>query len=321
MSQPQPKKLMDKVREAIRLKHYSLRTESAYCDWIRRYILFHKKQHPKDLGVREIEMFLSHLALKRKVSASTQNQAFSALIFLYRNVLQIEFNEPINAFRAKRTQRIPTVLTKPEVLMVLDHLHGRYRLMADLLYGAGMRLMECVRLRVKDVDFNQHQIIIRDGKGKKDRITVLPTILIIPLQQQLRLAKAIHENDLQNGYGRVYLPYALERKYPKAEREWYWQYVFPAEKLSRDSRSGIVRRHHIHETCLQKAVKYAAGKAGILKPVSCHTFRHSFATHLLESGYDIRTVQELLGHNDVKTTMIYTHVLNRGGMAVKSPID
>ncbi len=321
MSQLPPKKLMAQVREAIRLKHYSIRTETAYCDWIRRYILFHNKQHPKDLGVRDIESFLSYLALNRKVSASTQNQAFCALLFLYKNVLHVELNERINAFRAKQPTRVPTVLTKEEVFKVLNYLEGRHRLMSDLLYGSGLRLMECVRLRVKDVDFNQRQIVVRDGKGKKDRVTILPATLIDSLRQQLRIAKSIHENDLENGYGSVYLPYALNRKYPNADRKWYWQYVFPAGKLSRDPRSRVIRRHHIHESCLQRAVRHAAGKAQICKPVGCHTFRHSFATHLLESGYDIRTVQELLGHKDVKTTMIYTHVLNRGGLAVRSPLD
>ena len=316
-----PKKLLDQVRDAIRLKHYSIRTEEAYVTWIKRYILFHNKRHPLEMGIPEIEAFLTHLAVDQKVAASTQNQAFSALLFLYREVLKKDLDGPIDAMRAKRPKRLPTVLTKEETLNVIGQLSGTHRLMANLLYGSGLRLMECLRLRVKDVDFAQRLIVVRDGKGMEDRVTMLPDSLVTPLQEHLQLVKRLHDEDLARGYGSVYLPFALERKYPNADQEWIWQYVFPSNRLSKDPRSGVVRRHHVSESGLQKAVKKAARLAGINKRVTCHTFRHSFATHLLEDGYDIRTVQELLGHKDVKTTMIYTHVLNRGPLAVRSPLD
>jgi integron integrase len=316
-----PKKLLDQVREAIRVKHYSIRTEEAYVNWIKRYIFFHHKRHPREMGVAEIEAFLTHLAVDQHVAASTQNQALHALLFLYREVLKIDLERPVDAVRAKRPKRLPTVLTKAEVRQVLESMSGTHQLMAKLLYGSGLRLMECLRLRVKDLDFAQRQIIVRNGKGHKDRVTMLPESLIPDLQRHLHHVKLIHEEDLAKGYGSVYLPDALERKYPNANREWLWQYVFPATQLSKDPRSGEMRRHHLHESSLQKAVRQAARLAGIPKRVTCHTFRHSFATHLLEDGYDIRTVQELLGHEDVKTTMIYTHVLNRGGLAVRSPLD
>ena len=319
--QKRPKKLLDQVREAIRTKHYSIRTEQAYVDWIRRYILFHDKRHPKDMGSAEIAAFLTHLAVEKNVAASTQNQALSALLFLYRHVLEKELVGSIDAVRAKKPKRLPTVLTKEEAFRVIGFLSGTHQLMAKLLYGSGLRLMECVRLRVKDVDFAQRQIIVRDGKGHKDRVTMLPDSLISPLQGFLSHTKMIHDEDLALGYGSVYLPNALDRKYPNAHKEWIWQYVFPASKRSRDPRSGVIRRHHIHESSLQKAVRQAAQQAGVNKRVTCHAFRHSFATHLLEAGYDIRTVQELLGHKDVKTTMIYTHVLNKGPLAVRSPLD
>ncbi len=273
------------------------------------------------MGAAEIEAFLTYLAVDRNVAASTQNQALSALLFLYRQVLKQDLVGSIDSVRAKRPKRLPTVLTKEETLRVIGFLSGTHQLMAKLLYGSGLRLMECVRLRVKDVDFAQRQIIVRDGKGMKDRITMLPDVLIQRLREHLQHTKHIHEDDLAKGYGSVYLPFALERKYPNADREWLWQYVFPATRLSTDPRTGITRRHHINESSLQKAVRRAAKRAGIDKRVTCHTFRHSFATHLLEDGYDIRTVQELLGHKDVKTTMIYTHVLNRGPLAVRSPLD
>ncbi len=314
------KKLLDRVRDAIRLKHYSIRTETAYVDWIRRYILFHDKRHPKDMGAPEVEAFLTHLAVHEHVAASTQNQAYSALLFLYREVLHQDLG-PINALRAQKPKRLPIVLTKDEVQRVLSHLSGTHQLMARLLYGSGLRLMECVRLRVKDLDFAQRAIIVRDGKGEKDRITILPESLIAPLQDHLQHVRRLHQEDLAQGYGAVYLPYALERKYPNASREWIWQYVFPSERLSVDPRSASVRRHHVDESGLQRAVREAARQAGIHKRVTCHTLRHSFATHLLQNGYDIRTVQELLGHKDVRTTMIYTHVLSRGGLAVRSPLD
>jgi integron integrase len=320
-SAPRPKKLLDQVRHIIRLKHYSIRTEQAYVDWIKRYILFHHKRHPRDMGVPEIEAFLTHLAVERNVAASTQNQALCALLFLYKEVLDQDLPGNIDAVRAKKPKRLPTTLTREETTSVLDFLSGAHRLMAQLLYGSGLRLMECVRLRVKDLDLARLEILVRDGKGEKDRVTMLPRSLVRPLQDHLRYVRRLHERDIAAGFGRVYLPYALERKYPNASREWSWQYVFPASRRSIDPRSGLERRHHIAESSLQKAVRLAAQRAGIPKPVGGHTFRHSFATHLLEAGYDIRTVQELLGHKDVKTTMIYTHVLNRGGLAVRSPLD
>ena len=316
-----PKKLLDQLRDAIRLKHYSIRTEEAYVSWARRYILFHNRRHLKDMGSQEIEAFLTHLAVDQKVAASTQNQALNALLFLYRHVLRQDLDLPIKAIRAKRPKRLPTVMTREEVQRVLAALSGTHQLISKVLYGSGLRLVECLRLRVKDVDFAQHQIIVRDGKGMVDRVTILPDSLIEPLQEHLPRVQMLHQQDLADGYGAVYLPFALERKYPNANREWGWQYVFPAKRRSQDPRTGVTRRHHIHESTLQKAVRKAARLAGITKPINCHTFRHSFATHLLESGYDIRTVQELLGHKDVRTTMIYTHVLNRGGMAVRSPLD
>jgi len=320
MSKPQ-KKLLDQVREKIRLKHYSIRTEEAYVGWAKRYILYHNKRHPQEMGAPEIEMFLAHLAVSRNVAPSTQNQALSALLFLYRNVLEIELPEPINVLWAKKPKRLPVVLTKHEAQDVLASLSGQYLLIGQLLYGCGLRLMECLRLRVKDVDFAQMQIVVRDGKGGKDRVTMLPDSVKLALQNHLRGVEQTHNRDLEQGFGAVYLPHALERKYPHANRAWIWQYVFPAARRSTDPRSGAIRRHHLHENSVQKAVKKAAAAAGIQKRVSPHVFRHSFATHLLESGYDIRTVQELLGHADVKTTMIYTHVLNRGGLAVRSPLD
>lgn len=313
--------LLDQVRHHLRLRHYSIRTEDTYVQAIKQFILFHHKRHPQEMGVDEIRQYLSHLATSGHVAASTQNVALSALLFLYREVLGREMQFIDGIERAKRPLRIPVVLTREEVRRVLDRLTGNHRLMACLLYGTGMRLMECVRLRVKDIDFGYMQIIVRDGKGEKDRRTVLPSSLAELLKKQLAVAKALHEEDLKHGYGRVYLPYALERKYPNAASEWAWQWAFPAPKLSVDPRSGQVRRHHASEDMLQREVKRAVAKAGITKRASCHTLRHSFATHLLEDGYDIRTIQELLGHADVQTTMIYTHVLNKGGKGVKSPLD
>ena len=318
--EPRPEKLLNQVRDAIRLKHYSIRTEQAYIGWIKRYIFFHDVRHPVEMGAAEVEAFLTHLAVNENVAASTQNQALSALLFLYREVLRRDLG-PIDALRAKKPKRLPTVLTKEEIRCVLGHLQGTHQLMAKLLYGSGLRLMECVRLRVKDLDFAQRQMILRDAKGMEDRVTMLPESLSAPLREHLRGVERLHEEDLAKGHGAVHLPYALERKYPNANREWIWQYVFPSGRLSVDPRSGVVRRHHIDESGLQKAIRKAAKLAGIRKRVTPHTFRHSFATHLLEDGYDIRTVQELLGHKDVKTTMIYTHVLNRGALAVRSPLD
>ena len=320
MPSPRPS-LLDKVRSAIRLRHYSIRTEEAYVNVIRRFILYHQKRHPTEMGVDEIRQYLSHLATDEHVTASTQNVALAGLLFLYREVLLIDLPLIEGVERAKRPQRIPVVLTLEEVKRVLAQITGTHHLMASLLYGAGLRLMECVRLRVKDLDFDYHQIIVRDGKGEKDRRTILPQPLTEPLRRHLARAHLQHEEDVRQGYGRVYLPYALERKYPNAATEWLWQYVFPAAKLSIDPRTGERRRHHASEDRLQKAVRQAIQHAGIEKRASCHTLRHSFATHLLEDGYDIRTIQELLGHADISTTMIYTHVLNRGGRGVRSPLE
>jgi integron integrase len=314
-------KLLEQVRDRIRTRHYSIRTEQIYLRWIKDFILFHGKRHPQDMGASQVRDYLSHLAVRRHVSASTQNQALSAILFLYRDVLAIKLDWIDGVERAKKSTRLPVVFTKDETRAVLSHLDGTKWLMASLLYGAGLRLMECVRLRVKDLDFERSQITVREGKGGKDRVTMLPRVTVEPLLLHLNRVKALHERDVVEGFGRVSLPYALMRKYPNADREWGWQYVFPSSRRSIDPHSGYERRHHVVETALQRAVKQAIRATGINKPGSCHTFRHSFATHLLEEGYDIRTVQELLGHADVKTTMIYTHVLNRGGKGVLSPLD
>jgi len=317
----QPPRLLDQLRAALRRKHYSIRTEEAYVSWTTRYIRFHQLRHPQELGAAEIEAFLTHLAVDEQVAASTQNQALSALLFLYAEVLGLPIDARLRAVRAKQPERLPTVLTRDEVRSLLHAMTGIHQLMAKVLYGSGLRLLECLRLRVKDIDFAQRQIMVRDGKGSKDRVTMLSERLIAPLQEQICHAQLLHVQDLRAGFGRVYLPYALERKYPNASHEWIWQYVFPAERLSVDPRSGERRRHHLEASGLQKAVRRAAQLAHIPKRVTCHVLRHSFATHLLERGYDIRTIQELLGHADVKTTMIYTHVLNRGGKGVRSPLD
>ena len=314
-------KLLEEVRDLIRTRHYSYRTEEAYLYWIRQYILFHGKRHPAEMGPAEVSQFLTHLAVKREVAASTQNQALAALLFLYRNVLQQDLPWLENVTRAKRPAHIPLVLTRSEVRRLLSQLAQQNWLPASLLYGAGLRLKECLSLRVKDLDFGYQQIAVRDPKGNKDRLTMLPISAAEALKTQLATVKTLHLRDLADGFGRVQMPFALARKYPGADREWAWQYVFPAATRSRDPVSGITRRHHLGEWVLQKAVKGALRAAQIDKPASCHTLRHSFATHLLEDGYDIRTVQELLGHKDVRTTMIYTHVLNRGGKGVKSPLD
>ncbi|AFY79212.1 integron integrase [Pleurocapsa sp. PCC 7327] len=321
MTEPQPPRLLDRVRDTLRLKHMSLKTEKSYVYYIKEFILFHNKRHPREMGVEEIRAYLSHLAINKNVAASTQNVARNALLFLYKEVLQIALPFIDGIQPAKRPQRLPVVFTREEVQAILANLKGVHHLMASLLYGSGLRLTECLNLRVKDIDFGYQQIVIRDGKGHKDRITTLPKLTIEGLKLQLENARYLHQQDLAQGYGVVYLPYALEQKYPHANREWAWQFVFPANNRSKDPRSGIVRRHHIYPDSLQRAVKTAIRQAGITKHASCHTFRHSFATHLLEDGYDIRTVQELLGHKDVRTTMIYTHVLNRGGRGVRSPLD
>jgi len=314
-------KLLDEVREAIRTRHYSLKTEEAYVHWIKRFILFHNKRHPRDMREREINQFITHLAVKENVSASTQNQALCAIIFLYKQVLKIDIGDLGNVVWAKKPDRVPVVFTRSEAQAVLSQLTGMNWLMGMLLYGAGLRLTECLQLRVKDIDFEYQQITVHSAKGAKDRVTPLPERMIEPLKQHLKYVKELHQKDLKDGYTSVSLPYALERKYPNAGKELGWKFLFPATQISTDPRTGIKRRHHIYETVLQKAIKQAIRKAGITKHASCHTFRHSFATHLLEAGYDIRTVQELLGHKDVKTTMIYTHVLSKGGLGVKSPAD
>jgi len=314
-------KFLDQVRAFMRARRYSLRTEQAYLDWIRRFILFHGKRHPRDLGEQEIEEFLSNLAAHHRVAAATQNQAFCALLFLYQQFLERKLGRLDGTLRATRPPRVPVVLTRAEARALLAHVALPYRLIADLLYGSGLRLLECLRLRVKDVDFGYGRIIVRDGKGLKDRITMLPDRLRRPLREHLGHVKLIHERDRALGFGAVHLPDALEKKYPNAARSWMWQYVFPANKRSVDPRTGRVQRHHVLEKSLQNAIKNAVHAAGIEKPASCHTLRHSFATHLLEGGSDIRTVQELLGHKDVSTTMIYTHVLNKPGIGVKSPLD
>ena len=314
-------KLLDRVRWHLRVKHYSIRTEEAYVDWIRRFILFHHKRHPNEMGEREITEFLTHLAVEKHVAASTQNQAFAALLFLYQQVLGRKLDFIDNVERVKRPAKLPVVFTPAEARAVLAHLKGDYRLMAELLYGSGLRLMECLRLRIKDIDFGYNHITVRDAKGLRDRVALLPQRLQRPLRGQVARVEELHRQELARGGGKVYLPFALERKYPNAARELSWQYLFPAAKPSLDPRSGEIRRHHVSEKNLQNAVKLAVRAAGIRKPASCHTFRHSFATHLLEHGYDIRTVQELLGHKNVATTMIYTHVLNRPGAHVRSPLD
>jgi len=314
-------KLLDRLHEAIRVRHLSPRTEEAYRHWIKRYLFFHRLRHPDAMGEAEINAFLSHLAVRERVSASTQNQALAALLFLYRHVLKREIGDLGQVIRAKRPRRLPVVLSRDEVKAVLANLSGDKWLMASLLYGAGLRLMECLRLRIQDLDFARSEITVRDGKGAKDRITLLPQSLIAPLRDHLRQVKAIHERDLAEGWGRVALPTALDRKYPNAPAEWRWQWVFPQENRWINPETKDQGRHHVDDSLIQKAVKDAVTAARLAKRATCHTFRHSFATHLLEAGYDIRTVQELLGHSDVKTTMIYTHVLNRGPAGVRSPVD
>ena len=312
---------LNEVIRAIRVRHYSIRTEQAYVGWIKRYILFHGKRHPRDMSNEEVGAFLSFLAMERNVAASTQNQALNALVFLYKAVLDKPLGNLQGVVRAKKPRRLPAVLSRNEIMQVLRNLQGHHWLAACLLYGSGLRLMECIRLRVKDLDFEHRAVIVREGKGGKDRVVTLPDELIVPLQRYLGSVRNIHEKDLAEGYGAVWLPHALARKYPQAPAQWGWQYVFPATRRSLDPRSNSIRRHHIDESSIQKAVKLAIRKAGIEKPASCHTLRHSFATHLLERGMDIRTVQEQLGHKDIRTTQLYTHLLKRGGNAVKSPLS
>jgi integron integrase len=318
---PARPRLLDQVRNAIRRRHYSYRTEESYVEWIKRFIRFHGKRHPRELGEPEVTAFLNHLARDRQVAASTQNQALSALLFLYKEVLATPLAWLDGLERAKRPARLPAVLTGGEAQRLLSQLEGTKWLMASLLYGAGLRLRECLKLRVKDVEFEYRQLIVRDGKGAKDRVTMLPEAVIASLREHLIRVRALHEKDVATGYGEVELPDALHAKYPRAAREWGWKFVFPSHKLSADPGTGVIRRHHVYENFLIRGVKEAARGAAIVKHVSCHTLRHSFATHLLENGYDIRTVQELLGHASVETTMIYTDVMNKGGRGVRSPLD
>ncbi|MBN1359879.1 MAG: integron integrase [Sedimentisphaerales bacterium] len=314
-------KLLDRLREALRSRRYSWRTEQTYGHWVKRFIYFHNVRHPAEMAKPEINAFLTHLAVKQRVSASTQNQALSALLFLYRHVIGREVGDLGEVIRARKPKRLPVVMTREEVKAVLANLSGDKWLMPSLMYGAGLRLMEGLRLRVQDIDFSRNEILVRDGKGAKDRITMLPESVKAPLREHLKKVKAIHERDLADGWGRVLMPDALDRKYPNAPKDWRWQWVFPQENRWRNSKTAEQGRHHIDEALVQRAVRQAVVRAGLTKRATCHTFRHSFATHLLESGHDIRTVQELLGHNDVKTTMVYTHVLNRGPSGVRSPVD
>jgi len=318
---PKPPRLMELMREALRTRHYSPRTEKAYCLWVRRFIIYHGMRHPKDMAEEEINAFLTHLAVDEGVAASTQTQALSAIIFLYRYVLGLDVGEMRGLIRARKPEHIPVVLTRAEVRQILGHLAGEHWLMAALMYGAGLRVSECLALRVQDVDFERNEIMVRNGKGAKDRVTMLPEMVKPQLRQQLERAKAVHEADLADGWGRVVLPDALHRKYPQAPAEWRWQWIFPQERRWRNSKTGDQGRHHVHITVIQRAVRDAARASGVTKKVGPHTLRHTFATQLLEAGYDIRTIQELLGHRDVRTTMIYTHVLNRGGHGVRSPLD
>jgi integron integrase len=317
----QKPKLLDRLGEALRSRHYSRRTEKSYGHWVKRFIYFHNIRNPAEMAEPEINAYLTHLAVKEKVSASTQNQALSALLFLYRYVLNRQVGDLGEVIRARKPRHLPAVMTREEVKAVLGCLKSDKWLMASLMYGAGLRLMECLRLRIQDIDFARNEILVRDGKGAKDRITMLPQSLAVPLREHLQKVKTVHEKDLAEGWGRVQMPYALDRKYPNAPADWRWQWVFPQESRWRTRETKEQGRHHVHESIVQRSVKEAVAKAGIVKIVSCHTFRHSFATHLLQDGYDIRTIQELMGHKDVSTTMIYTHVLNRGGQGVRSPAD
>ncbi len=314
-------KLLDRLRLAMRSRHYSRRTEQTYSYWVKKYIYFHNVRHPDEMGEKEINAFLTHLAVEERVNASTQNQALCALLFLYRHVIGREIGDLGDVIRAKKPVRLPVVMTRDEVKAVLENLTGDKWLIVCLMYGAGLRLMECLRLRVQDIDFHSNQITVRDGKGNKDRVTMFPASVKKPLAEHLNNIKTVHDSDIANGFGRVVMPDALARKYPNASKEWRWQWLFPQGNLWHNQQTGERGRHHIHESIVQKTVKDAVTKAGLVKRATCHTFRHSFATHLLEDGYDIRTVQELLGHKDLKTTMIYTHVLNKGLAAVRSPAD
>ncbi len=318
---PTSERLMDQVREVLRYYHYAIKTEKAYIHWILQYLRFNELKHPREMGRAEIERFLSHLAINRNVAVATQNQALNALLFLYNEVLHLPFAEPIKAVRSRKEPRLPTVLSRKEVRRLFKQMHGEHKLMARLMYSAGLRLMEVLRLRIHNLDFDNERIMILDGKGGKDRTTFFPGLLHAPIKNHLIKVKAQHEMDLANGYGDVYLPNALARKYRGAGKSWEWQYLFPASKISTDPRSGVMRRHHLHETSLQRAVLTAKKAADITKRASCHTLRHSFATHALEDGINIRKLQTLLGHKDVKTTEIYTHVMDRDIQGIKSPLE
>lgn len=312
--------LLNNVRVDLRAKHYSKRTEQVYISWIKRYILFHNKRHPAEMGKEEIKQFVNYLAVKENVSSSTQNQALQSILYLYKNILKKDVGWIQEIKRAARIKHLPVVFSKKETIRIIDQLQGTVKIIVSLLYGGGLRLSECLNLRIKDIDFDYKQMIIRDGKGEKDRQTILPDSIVAELKKHLNKVYKLHKNDLQKGRGETILPYALKRKYPKAAKEFGWQYVFPADKFIKDKSTKLIFRYHIHESTVQRTVKQAIRKAGVIKNGSPHTFRHSFATHLLENGYDIRTIQELLGHKSVKTTMVYTHVLNKG-MGVKSPLD
>lgn len=314
-------RLLDQVRNTVRTLHYSRKTEHAYCYWIRFFIRFHKNRHPRDLGHRDVSSFLTFLAVNRKVSASTQNQALNAILFLYRKVLDIALDDIDNVIRARPGKRLPVVLSREEIRRIFNFMQQPYLLMASLMYGSGLRLMGTLRLRIKDIDMDRRVIMVRAGKGNKDRVTILPDTLEADIADAIRRVEALHQRDLAEGYGEVHMPYALAKKYPAQARSLHWQFLFAADRRSTDPVSGGIKRHHIFESTVQRSVKHAVYQANIRKPASCHTFRHSFATHLLEDGYDIRTVQDLLGHKNVKTTQIYTHVLKRGGNAVRSPLQ
>jgi integron integrase len=315
------KKVLDQLRELIRTKHLSIRTEKTYVQWAKRFILYHNKTHPHKMGAHEINQFLTFLAVKKNVAAATQNQALNAIVFMYKHLIGKDVRNIGDYIRAKRSQKIPVVLSKDEVQLLFNHLSGVYKLIAGILYGSGLRIMECMRLRIKDIDFKYKCITVRDGKGQKDRVTILPELITHRLKLQIEKSKIIHRQDLNDGHGTVYLPFAIERKYRNAGKDWRWQFVFPAPNLSTDPRTGIKRRHHLSENRIQREIHLAVKNASLSKPASCHTLRHSFATELLASGYDIRTVQELLGHKNLNTTMIYTHILKKGGFGVKSPLD
>jgi integron integrase len=316
-----PGELLSRVTQVLRAKHYSMSTERTYIPWIKRFVLFCENRHPLDVGEPEVEAFLTNLAVEGHVASSTQNQAMNAIVFLYRDVIGRPLARTVNAIRSAKRENIPVVLTKDETVRLLNLMSGTTQLMAKLLYGSGLRVSECIRLRVKDIDFEMKQVTVRAGKGNKDRYTTLSAALIAPLKEHLERVKIFFEKAVAEGHGSVYMPDALDRKYPNAGKEWIWQYVFPAKNTSIDPRSGLERRHHAESSVIEKAIKRAAAVAGINKRVTCHTLRHSFATHLLQSGTDIRTIQDLLGHNDLATTMIYTHVLRQGGHGVKSPLD